>query len=51
MLKDYEFRDIITALTHFTMFGWEKEANILFDFMVKHLDDNIVEVNEWDRHV
>jgi len=27
---EYDFLEVVTALIHFTMFGWEREENILF---------------------
>ncbi|MBV6716165.1 hypothetical protein [Paenibacillus chitinolyticus] len=46
----YSFREVITALIHFTMFGWEKEENILFDFIVVHLGGNVMGANDWNKH-
>ncbi|AIW41143.1 MULTISPECIES: hypothetical protein [Paenibacillus] len=50
MMPEYSFREVITALIHFTMFGWEKEENILFDFIENNLGSNILEANEWNKH-
>ncbi|GGG05656.1 hypothetical protein GCM10010912_57890 [Paenibacillus albidus] len=46
----YTFREVIAALIHFTMYGWEKEENLLFDFMVDHLGGNIMEANDRNKH-
>jgi hypothetical protein len=48
---DYAFRDIVAALIHFTMFGWEKEEHILFDFMAEHLGEELMEANDSNKHV
>ncbi len=47
----YSFRDVVAALIHFTMFGWEKEEHILFDFIAEHLDEKIMKANDWNKHV
>ncbi|KPV60160.1 hypothetical protein QJ48_07210 [Paenibacillus sp. A3] len=50
MIIEYSFRGVIVALVHFTMFGWEKEENILFDFIVEHFGSNLLEANDENRH-
>lgn len=50
MALEYNFREVITALIHFTMFGWEKEENILFDFIMDHLGGNILDANYSKKH-
>ncbi|MBT2293180.1 hypothetical protein J7E73_29555 [Paenibacillus albidus] len=50
MIVEYSFRSVITALIHFTMFGWEKEENILFDFIVEHLGGHLMQANDENRH-
>lgn len=50
MMVIYTFKEIVAALIHFTMYGWEKEENILFDFMVDHLGENAMSANEWNKH-
>ena len=36
MMLGYSFREVVLALVHFAMYGWEKEENILYDFMAEH---------------
>lgn len=50
-IPDYTFSDVVAALIHFTMFGWEKEEHILFDFIADHLDEKIMKANDWNKHV
>lgn len=50
MRTQYTFKEVIAALIHFTMFGWEKEETILFDFIVEHLEDNIMNTNDCNKH-
>lgn len=50
MILGYSFREVITTLIHFTMFGWEKEEKILFDFIVEHFGSNLLEANDWNKH-
>lgn len=50
MIIEYSFRGVIVALVHFTMFGWEKEENILFDFIVEHFGGHLMEANDENRH-
>ncbi|TVX92049.1 hypothetical protein [Paenibacillus agilis] len=47
----YTFREVIAALIHFTMYGWEKEENLLFNFIVDHLGENIMEANDKNKHI
>lgn len=51
MIKNYNFRGVIVALIHFAMFGWAKEEDILFDFIVNRLGSNILDVNEENKHI
>ncbi|MGE7912674.1 hypothetical protein [Lysinibacillus xylanilyticus] len=46
----YSFKDVIATLIHFTMFGWEKEEQILFDFIVEHFGERLMNVNNWNKH-
>ncbi|MFC9777514.1 hypothetical protein [Paenibacillus chitinolyticus] len=50
MALEYSFREVITALIHFTMFGWEKEEHILFDFIVNNFGERLMEANDWNKH-
>ncbi|MCV9948692.1 hypothetical protein [Paenibacillus sp. BT-177] len=50
MMTEYSFQEVIAALIHFTMFGWEKEENILFEFIDNNLGSNILKSNEWNKH-
>ncbi|MGE8000541.1 hypothetical protein ACQKOF_18040 [Lysinibacillus sp. NPDC093190] len=50
MMLEYSFRDVIASLIHFTMFGWEKEEKILFDFIVKHFGGRLLDTNDWNKH-
>jgi hypothetical protein len=47
---DSLFTEAIAALIHFAMFGWEKEENILFDFIAEHLHEKTINANNWSRH-
>ncbi|MEC0329991.1 hypothetical protein P4H42_10205 [Paenibacillus macerans] len=51
MMTEYTFREVIVALIHFTMFGWEKEESILFDFIVNRLGGNILDADDPNTHV
>ncbi|WP_188069539.1 hypothetical protein [Brevibacillus brevis] len=50
MIVEYSFKGVLTSLIHFTMFGWEKEENILFDFIVDHFGGPLMEVNDNNKH-
>lgn len=47
----YTFREVVVTLIHFTMYGWEKEEQLLFDFIVGHLGENIMEGNDGNKHI
>ncbi|WPC42645.1 hypothetical protein [Clostridium sp. JS66] len=51
MMPEYTFKEVITALIHFTMFGWEREENILYDFIVNHINENRLDINELNKHI
>jgi len=51
MMPEYTFKKVITALIHFTMFGWEKEENALYDFIVNHINENRLNINELNKHI
>ncbi|MEI7027399.1 hypothetical protein [Paenibacillus sp. y28] len=51
MWVEYNFGEVVAALIHFTMFGWEKEEALLFDFIDQHLGRHIMDANEYKRHV
>lgn len=46
----YSFKDVIATLIHFVMFGWEKEEQILIDFIVEHFGERLMNVNNWNKH-
>lgn len=48
---EYTFREVIITLVHFAMYGWEKEENILYDFMAHHFGGHLVDANEENRHI
>ncbi|CQR55770.1 hypothetical protein [Paenibacillus riograndensis] len=50
MMVDYSFMVVISTLIHFTMYGWEKEENILFDFIIERLGQNTMSANDWNKH-
>ncbi|ATP40198.1 hypothetical protein CSE16_09160 [Solibacillus sp. R5-41] len=50
MFVEYTFRDAIMTLIHFTMFGWEKEEDILFNFIVDHFDSRWMNANDLNKH-
>ncbi|MEK4425939.1 hypothetical protein [Solibacillus sp. FSL K6-1523] len=47
---EYTFEDVIKTLIHFTMFGWEKEEKILFNFIVDHFDSRWMKANDLNKH-
>ncbi|MDR9856641.1 hypothetical protein RJP21_23850 [Paenibacillus sp. VCA1] len=51
MILGYTFREVVITLVHFAMYGWEKEENILYDFMAHHFDGHLMDANEENRHV
>lgn len=51
MMVEYSFEEVITTLIHFAMYGWVKEEDILFKFIVNHLGNNIMEANDWHKHI
>lgn len=51
MMAEYTFKEVIIALIHFTMFGWEKEEKILFDFIVEHIGESKLDANNWNKHI
>lgn len=50
MMAEYTFVDVITALVHFTMYGWEKEEVEFFGFIEKHLGSPFLSANDCNRH-
>ncbi|WP_342478386.1 hypothetical protein NYE24_07345 [Paenibacillus sp. FSL H7-0350] len=50
MMVTYSFKDIISCLIHFTMFGWEQEEHILFNFIAEHIGDSSISANNLNRH-
>ncbi|PED68673.1 hypothetical protein CON97_29810, partial [Bacillus pseudomycoides] len=51
MILGYTFREVVLTLVHFAMYGWEKEENILYDFMTHHFGEHLIDANEEDRHI
>nr|WP_106780321.1 hypothetical protein [Lysinibacillus timonensis] len=51
MALEYTFREVVLTLVHFTMYGWEKEETILYDFMIHHFGGHLIDANEGNRHV
>lgn len=51
MTLEYTFREVVITLIHFAMYGWEKEENILYDFIVFHFGGHLMDVNEENRHI
>lgn len=51
MRLEYSFGDVVRSLIHCSMFGWEKEESLLFDFIVHHLGDNLMPAKEWETHI
>ncbi|MFL0404843.1 hypothetical protein ACH0BP_24535 [Bacillus nitratireducens] len=51
MILGYSFREVVLTLVHFAMYGWEKEENILYDFMAHHFGGHLIKANEEDRHI
>lgn len=51
MILGYSFREVVITLVHFVMYGWEKEENILFDFMDHHFGSHLMDANEENRHI
>jgi len=51
MILGYTFREVIITLVHFAMYGWEKEENILYDFVVHHFGAHLMDANEENRHI
>ena len=50
MFLSYSFDEAIKALIHFTMFGWEREEKILFDFILEHFGKHLMDANNWNKH-
>ncbi|WP_028590066.1 hypothetical protein [Paenibacillus massiliensis] len=51
MILGYSFREVVITLVHFTMYGWEKEEDILYDFMSHHFGGYLIDANEENRHI
>ncbi len=51
MILGYSFREIVLTLVHFSMYGWEKEENILYNFMIQHFGEHLIDANEENRHI
>ncbi|EEL55242.1 hypothetical protein COD82_26805 [Bacillus cereus] len=51
MILGYTFREVTLTIVHFAMYGWEKEENILYDFMVHHFCGHLIDANEENRHI
>ncbi|WP_413367383.1 hypothetical protein [Lysinibacillus sp. 3P01SB] len=50
MMVEYSFREVIATLIHFTMYGWVKEENILFEFIVDHFGSRWMDADNWNKH-
>lgn len=50
MILGYSFREVVVTVVHFAMYGWEKEENILYDFMAHHFGGHLMDANEENRH-
>ncbi|GKS12218.1 hypothetical protein YDYSY3_32180 [Paenibacillus chitinolyticus] len=50
MQLEYTFRSVVIALIHLSMFGWEKEENILFKFIVDNFGGHLMNGNDWNKH-
>ncbi|WP_040949621.1 hypothetical protein [Gorillibacterium massiliense] len=50
MMVSYTFKDIVSSLVHFTMYGWEKEESILYNFIADHIGENSISANNSNRH-
>ncbi|WP_046214893.1 hypothetical protein [Paenibacillus wulumuqiensis] len=50
MHVQYNFKEVITALIHFVMFGWETEEKILLTFIKKNLGKHLLDVNSHYKH-
>lgn len=46
----YTFMEIIASLIHFTMCGWQREEEILFEFISEHIADRFISSNDWNKH-
>lgn len=51
MILGYSFREVVITLVHFAMYGWEKEENILLDFIIQHFGSHLMDANEENRHI
>lgn len=51
MTLEYTFREVVITLVHFTMYGWEQEEKILFDFIVQNFGRHLIDANEENRHI
>lgn len=51
MILGYSFREVVITLVHFAMYGWKKEENILYEFMVHHFGGHLLDANEENRHI
>ncbi|MNC68676.1 hypothetical protein D3C75_1193040 [compost metagenome] len=50
MMVSYTFKDIVSSLIHFTMYGWEREESILYNFIADHIGENAISANNGNRH-
>ena len=51
MRLQYNFRDVIISLIHFNLFGWTREENILFKFIIENMGSNILKINDENTHI
>lgn len=48
---EYTFSEVITALIHFAMFGWDREEYILLNFIADNLGGRLLRANDWNTHI
>ncbi len=51
MILGYTFREVVITLVHFAMYGWEKEEDILYNFINHHFGGHLIDANEENRHI
>lgn len=50
MALEYSYKEVIMTLIHFTMFGWKKEEEILYNFIVEHIESRWIDMNDFNKH-
>lgn len=51
MRLNYNFGDIVGSLIHYNLFGWTREENVLFKFIIENMGSNILKVNDENTHI